>query len=73
MAYKPKPAILFLRGLSTAVKTQFHAKCVRRSRTMTDVIEALMKFYLDNPAAVESYVDEVIANRPGGRGRKKLT
>lgn len=55
---KREPGLLFLRGLSSPVKNLFKAKCVRRSLSMTEVVEALMLFYVegDNAALLEPFL-----------------
>jgi len=44
---------LFFRSLNPEVKTAFKMTCVRRSDTMQDVIESLMRLYITNPSAIE--------------------
>lgn len=40
---KTEKAGLHLKGLNAEVKRQFKAHCVRRGKTMTEVIEQMMK------------------------------
>lgn len=67
---KSRPCVLFLRGLSVPVKNLFRSKCVRRQLTMTDVTEALMRFYMDNSDMVEPYLEEVLKSRKAAKGKK---
>lgn len=67
---KPRPCVLFLRGLSVPVKNLFRAKCVARQLTMTDVVEALMRFYMENPGLVEPYVEDVLRSRKKAKGKR---
>lgn len=54
---------LFFRGLNPFVKNQFKVTCVRRGDTMTEVIEALMRFYNTNPGSINKELKLVQAKR----------
>lgn len=47
-----KPSTLFLRGVPKELKVKFKSLCALRNDSMTDVMIALMQFYVEKPEQV---------------------
>lgn len=44
-----KKSVLYFREIPEAVKLQFKAVCVQRNFSMQDVIQTLMRLYIEHP------------------------
>jgi hypothetical protein len=66
---------LFVRNLPPEVKSLFDGAVATRGEFTVNVVEALMRLYIDEPRAVEEYLRKIKSRKRRERkyGRSRLT
>lgn len=63
--------VLYFRNLNPHIKHQFKTTCIRRGDTMQDVVEALMRIYIDKPEVANNILREVRNKRAREAAKRK--